>query len=165
MTVERRLAEMHIEAARSKALRVFAFSGAVFPGEWNSIYTEEVVKDLLEFGFHARRVTQIAALDDHQFPSIHRLLVQLSEGDPGDWVENYHWALNRLMHVRSLILGHCHADHRKTFLASKANLIPSYVRIETDQREMATISLYGLVDCFLASVIPEIRVRHPDWRF
>lgn len=163
--IEQRLSELHLQSARTRAMRIFAFTSAVFPGEWAHAYTEDVVTDLLEFAFHARRVNQLCGLDKQVFPSIKRLLVALSEGDPGDWEERYQDALNRLVHVKTFVFGNCHADHRVVFAAAESNLMPLYVRVETDIRQMATISLYGLIDCFLNSVIPEIRKRFPDWKF
>jgi hypothetical protein len=163
--VERRLAEIHIERARSKALRLFAFSGSVYPAEWGGPYIELIVPDLFEFAFHARRINQICGLEKFTFPDINKLLVKISEGDPGDWETNYQYALNRLVHAKTFKFGNAHADHRRLFLKSEANLIPLYVRIETDQREIASISIYGLIDCFLSFVIPEIKRLFPEFRF
>lgn len=164
MTI-RRLGELHLLTARAKALRVFAFAGAVFPGEWTNTYVETVTQDLLEFAFHARRINQICGIENKQFSSIKVFPIVITENDPGNWVENYHWALNRLMHARDFIFGNCHANHRAIFTNSESNLIPLYVMIETDQRSMETVSLFGLVHCFLSEVIPEVRSRFPDWNF
>ena len=152
-------------AARTKALRVFAFTGAVFPGEWTSVYSEVVIIDLVEFAFHARRVNEISGLKAHDFPSIKTLTFVISSGDPGGWISNYQWALDRIMHARKFVFGNVHADHRRLFTNAESNLIPAYVKVETDKQEMVTISLFGLVECFLNSVLPELRKRHPDWLF
>ncbi|WOJ89142.1 hypothetical protein RZS28_15225 [Methylocapsa polymorpha] len=165
MTNIRRLGELHVQTARTKAFRVFAFAGAVFPGEWSNLYIEAITQDLLEFAFHARRVNQICDLDTKKFSSIKVLPVVISENDPGNWVENYDWALNRLMHAREFEFGNCHSDHRILFPNAESNLIPLYVKVATDQRSMETISLFGLVNCFLCVVIPEVRRRFPNWLF
>ena len=146
-------------------MRVFAFAGAVFPGEWKDTYIEVVTHDLLEFAFHARRVNQICSVDVLTLPSINIRTVIISRGDPGGWVERYDWALNTLMHAREFIFGNVHADHRVIFTCSESNVMPLYVRVTTDQRLEETISLFGVVNCFLNNVIPQIRMRFPDWRF
>lgn len=160
-----RLTEIHIKQARSKALHLFAFTSTVFPGEWTPVWGELVTPYLLEFGFHARKVNEFCNLGGETFPPIDSKLVKISEGDPGNWQPNYHYALNALMHMQSLVLGYAHADHRKIFLKSKANLSALYVKISTDQYPEVTISVYGLVDCFLSHVIPKIRQIYPEIRF
>lgn len=163
--VERRLTELHIIAAKDRALRLFAFTSTVYPKEWGTPFTELAILDLLEFAYHARRVNQLCGIDCTQFPSAYRLLVKISENDPGDWESSYHSALNRILHAKTFIFGTVHSDHRKLFLASEANLIPLYVKISTDKLETATISLYGIADCFLTSVISEIKKKYPDFQF
>jgi hypothetical protein len=163
--VVRRLGELHIEKARLKALRLVAFTGAVFPGEWMAPYNEAVTSDLLEFAFHARRVNQICELEGVDFGSIKVFQVTISGNDPGDWVEHYGWALDRLMHAREFIFGNCHADHRPIFTSSASNLMPLYVKVATDRREMATISLFGLAECYLNRVVAAVKQKFPDWQF
>jgi hypothetical protein len=165
MTDIRRIGELHLHSARVRALRVFAFAGAVFPGEWKDTYVETVTQDLLEFAYHARRVNQICSIDTAHLPPIDVTPVTLSEGNPGNWMKRYDWALDRLMHAREFVFGNAHADHRPIFTAAKSNLIPLYVRVTTDRRAEETISLFGLVDCFLNHVIPQVRERFPEWRF
>lgn len=126
---------------------------------------EEIVPDLFEFAFHARRVNQICELHDFNSSSIKLLQVVVGEGDPGDWETKYEYALNRLVHVESFTFGSVHADHRKVFENSRANLLPLYLRVSTDCFEVASISIFGLVFCFLTEIIPEIRRRHPHLRF
>jgi hypothetical protein len=163
--IERRIAELHIIAARERALRLFAFASTTYPKEWDIQFIELAVIDLLEFGYHARRVNQLCGIDCTHFPLASRLLFEISENDPGDWEHSYYTALNRILHIKTFVFGSVHSDHRKPFLASEANLILSYVKISTDQRETATISLFGLADCFLTSVTSEIRRKYPDFQF
>jgi|GEM_PF-1490967 len=163
--IERRICEIHIGAARQKALRIVAFTGSVFPGEWTSAFAEDLTLDVIEFAYHARRVNQICGFEQEDFPPITNNQVQISENDPGSWVEKYQWALNRLVHMDSYVLGHGHVDHRRVYLASESNLAPVYVRVSSDKFASETISLYGLVSCFLVSVIPLVMSRFPDFRF
>lgn len=160
----RRIGELHLNAARTRALRIFAFTGAVFPGEWENPYVETITQDLLEFAFHARRVNQICSVDIASLPSINVTIVNISQAGPIQWVERYDWALNRLMHAEEFVFGNCHADHRPIFTDSMSNLMPLYVRVSTDERSEETISLFGMVQCFLVGVIPQIQQRFPDWR-
>jgi hypothetical protein len=160
-----RLIEIHIVQARLRALRLVAFTGAVFPGEWGEQWNEVIVPDLLEFGFHARKVNEFCGFMNVDFGSIDVKVVKFSEGDPGGWEMNYRQALNALMHMQTFIMGHAHADHRKIFLASKANLIATYIKVTTDRYPEVTISLFGLVDCFLNRVLPKVREKHPQLRF
>ena len=161
----RRLGELHVEAARLRALRLVAYTGAVFPGEWTDTYNEAITSDLLEFAFHARRVNQICELENVDFGSIKTFQVVISANDPSNWLDKYGWALNRLMHAREFTFGNCHADHRQIFTRAQSNLIPLYVKVTTDRREMATISLFGLAECYLNRVIAAVKENYPDWKF
>jgi hypothetical protein len=160
-----RLVEIHLRQARLRALRLLAFTGSVFPGEWSVQWTEMLVPDLLEFGFHARKVSEFCDLLDESLPDIDGLIIRISEGDPGNWEKNYRKALNALMHMRSFTVGHAHADHRKIFTTSQANLMVTYIKVSTNKHSEATISIFGLVNCFLNGVIPLIRQRFKELRF
>ncbi len=160
-----RLIEIHIVQARLRALRLLAFTGAVFPGEWSAEWNEAIVPDLLEFGFHARKVNEFCRLMEEDFGSINVKIVNISEGDPGNWETNYRNALNALMHMQTFLIGHAHADHRRVFHASEANLIATYIKVSTDRFPEVTISLFGLVDCFLNRVLQKVREKHPQLRF
>ncbi len=102
---------------------------------------------------------------NENFPSINKKIVKISEDDPGGWEESYRNALNALMHMKSFVIGHAHADHRKVFLAAESNLITTYIKVETDKFPMVTISIFGLVDCFLNYVIPKARDSDQSLRF
>ena len=160
-----RLAEIHIVQARLRALRLVAFTGAVFPGEWSNQWNEAIVPDLLEFGFHARKVNEFCDLMDESFRPIDTKIVSLSEGDPGNWEQSYRNALNALMHMKTFTIGHSHADHRRIFLAAESNLIATYIKVSTDRFPEVTISIFGLVDCFLNQVITRVREKQPQLRF
>ncbi|WP_353163422.1 hypothetical protein [Salinisphaera shabanensis] len=153
----RRLTEIHITQARSKALHLFAFTSTVLPSEWTPVWNELVLPYLVEFGFHARKVNEFCGFGDEVFPPIDSMLVKITEGDPGDWQHCYQYALNALMHANSLVLGYAHADHRQIFKNSKANINILYVQATTDRFPKVSISVYGLVDCFLNQVIPKIK--------
>lgn len=165
MNSHKRLTEIHIEHAKSRALRLIAFTGAVFPREWGTSWDEVIVPDLLEFGFHARKVNEFCGLLNENFPTINKKIVKISEGDPGNWEENYRHALNAILHMKSFVLGHVHADHRKIFQQAESNLITTYIRVETDKFQEVTISIFGLVNCFLRDVIPKIREKDSNLRF
>jgi len=160
-----RLIEIHIAQARLRALRLVAFTGAVFPGEWSEQWNEAIVPDLLEFGFHARKVNEFCNLMEESFRPIDTKVIHISEGDPGNWEKSYRNALNALMHMKTFTIGHSHADHRKLFLAATANLIATYIKVSTDRFPEVTVSVFGLVNCFLNEVIPIVRQRHPYLRF
>jgi len=165
MTGTNRLAEIHIEQARLRAMRLVAFTGSVFPGEWSPQWNEMIVPDLLEFGFHARKVSEFCGLLEEEFPSVATKIVKISEGDPGLWENSYRKALNALMHMQTFVIGHAHADHRKIFLNASSNLIATYIRVSTDKYPEVTISIFGITECFLNHVIPRIREKHPCLRF
>ena len=105
MTNADRLVEIHIVQARLRALRLVAFTGAVFPGEWSDQWNEAIVPDLLEFGFHARKVNEFCNLMEVDFPPIDTKVVKMSEGDPGNWERSYRNALNALMHMKTFTIG------------------------------------------------------------
>jgi len=124
-----------------------------------------LVPDLLEFGFHARKVSEFCGLLKESPPPIDELIVRISEGDPGNWEKNYRKTLNALMHMRSFTVGHAHADHRKIFTAAETNLIVTYIKISTDRDPEATVSIFGLVNCFLNCVMPLVRERFEGLHF
>ena len=165
MNSHRRLAEIHITQARTRALRLFGFTSAVFPSEWKNQWIETIVPDLLEFAFHARKVNEFCGFMNEKFSPIDTKLVVISDGNPGQWETSYRNALNALMHMNSFVIGNAHADHRRIFMASEANLITTYIQVATDKFPTTTISIFGLVNCFLSEVIPEIRSRHPNLEF
>lgn len=161
----KRLAEIHITEARKHALKLFAFTSSVFPSEWNNTWNEIITTELLEFSFHARKVNEICNLQDEVFPSIDTLIVKISENNPGNWETNYQYALNAFVHIKSFKIGHAHSDHRVIFKNSESNLQATYVKIQTDKFPEKTISICGLVFCFLNSVIPLLRNKFPELRF
>lgn len=165
MTNTTRLIEIHIVQARLRAIRLVAFTGAVFPGEWSNQWNEAIVPDLLEFGFHARKVNEFCGLMDENFRSIDAKLINISEGDPGKWEHSYRNGLNALMHMKTFIIGHAHADHRRIFLTAESNLMTTYIKVSTDRFPEVTISIFGLVDCFLSQVIPKVREKYSSIRF
>ncbi len=165
MPIERRICELHIKAARTKALRIVAFTGSVFPSEWTPSFIEDLTMDVLEFAFHARRVNQICSFEKEEFPAITNNQVNISENDPGVWIEKYQFALNRLVHMESYTLGYAHADHRPIYTKSASNLMPLYVKASSDDHPSETISLYGLASCFLTFVIPLVKDRFPEFQF
>ena len=160
-----RLVEIHIVQARLRAIRLVAFTGSVFPGEWGNQWNEAIVPDLLEFGFHARKVNEFCDLMDENFRPIDTKLINISEGDPGNWEQSYRNGLNALMHMKTFIIGHAHADHRRIFLAAESNLMATYIKVSTDRFPEVTISIFGLVDCFLSQVIPKVREKYLHIRF
>jgi hypothetical protein len=165
MNSRNRLIEIHITQARLRALRLLAFTSSVFPGEWSNEWNEMIVPDLLEFGFHARKVSEFCALMDETFPSVDKKIIQLSTDEPNDWEDNYRNALNALMHMQTFIIGHAHADHRKTFINAQSNLIATYIKISTDRFPEVTVSIFGITECFLNHVIPKVREKNPNLHF
>lgn len=164
MTDMRRLGELHIQSARLRALRLHAYTTAVFPGEWIDCVNEDATTDLLEFGYHAYRINELCDLKTYKFRPIDGLAVNISEGDPGNWLAEYQKALNALRHAQSYTFGNAHADHRTLFVES-TNLMPMYVKIATDQRDEKTISILGITHCFLNEVIPLVKLKFAGWRF
>lgn len=160
-----KLAEIHIQEARKYALRLFAFTSTVFPSEWDKTWNELITPDLVEFAFHARKVSEFCNLRGEDFPPINNLIVKISENDPGNWEADYHHALNAFIHIKSFVIGHAHADHRQVFENSEANLVATYVKIQTDRFPEKTISICGLVFCFLNNVIPLVRRKYPTFVF
>lgn len=165
MNSHQRLAEIHIAQARLRALRIFSFASAVFPGEWQPTLVEIFVPDLVEFGFHARKVNEFCGFMDDEFPPIDQMIVQISQGDPGNWEHNYRHALNALMHMTSFTVGHVHADHRQIFKNASSNLMVTYIKVATDKYPEVTVSVVGLVNCFLAEVIPRVKNKFPNFSF
>lgn len=165
MSAIRRVGELHIARARARALEVFTAASAVIPEEWKPLVVEQTTMSLLEFGYHARRVNDICGFADETFPAVDRYLVHFSVPPLETPVTEYKFALNYLHHVTKLTFGFAHADHRKVFLASNANLQATYVTVTSDRYPTAILSLYGIVDCFLSGTIPMIKAKFTDWMF
>lgn len=167
MSIEknRKILEIHIEKARAYAFRLHAFANSVHPKEWNNQWNEIITPDIIEFSFHARKINEICEFRKERFPDIDNLFLTISEGDPGNWETDYHLALNAFVHMKEFVVGAVHADHRRIFPNSEENLISTYVKIKTDKFPEKTISIPGLVCCFLNSVIPLVREKFPEARF
>ena len=162
----RRLGELHVQRARNCALRLHAATTSVFPRPWMERVVEEVTIDLLDFGFHARRVNELCRLHDHKFLPINNTAYQISENDPGKWESKYQYALNALHHSQAFTFGNVNLDHRTMFGSSCENLAPMYVKINTDKfPDEVTISVFGIVHCFLIEVIACVKDQQPDWQF
>lgn len=154
--VEHRLIELHIVEARKRALRLFAFGGAVYPEVWGSPYIEDISISLLEFGFHARRVNDLCDFGDRKFSDVDKFIVNFSVPPKYSIVKKYQFALNRLIHAKRFIFQNVHADHRNVF-SEHDNLVPVAVAIETDQRSCEAVSIIGVSNCFLHEVIPLVK--------
>lgn len=153
------LGQLHMLHAKGRALELVGFSDAVFPFEWKGAVSERVTMTLCDFALHARRINAIYNLDDFLFPEIDKTSTKIAQGDPGAWETRYQFALNRLAHAQSYTFGYVHADHRKLYVGSDANVIPMYVRVMTDRFEEATISIYGIAFCYLNEVLKEVSRR------
>ncbi|MFM1665350.1 hypothetical protein [Aeromonas salmonicida] len=160
-----RLAEIHISEARKHALQLFAFTGSVFPSEWSSPWNEVITNSLIEFSFHARKVNELCDFRKDNFNNINNLIVSISSNNPGNWETDYHNALNAFMHIKSYVIGNVQVMHRIIFPRSSACLQSTYVIISTDRHAEKTISICGLVFCFLNEVIPKIKEKHQEIKF
>jgi hypothetical protein len=160
----RRLGELHVAEAKKYALRICSFAAAVFPAEWGKEIVEDCTLTVLLFAYHARRVNDLAGLAEQEFGSVDCLIVRIDEGDPGQWETNYQFALNALHHASGFAFGWSQSGHRQIYLQSSANLIPTYVRVETDRFAAKTISLIGVANCFLSEVIELLRLKCPNWQ-
>jgi hypothetical protein len=164
--VERRLMELHIVRARERALRVFTFSSSVFPQEWGPQALEAVIMDLFELAFHTRRIFECCSINDENFRPIDRFLVNFSVPISYPVETRFRSALNGLTHARKFTFGWTHADHRRNFLASEANLMPTYVVLNTDHDKTdRAVSLFGLADAFLTDMILAIKRDFPEFQF
>ena len=159
-----RLGEIHLAEARKSSLRLCSYVTGVFPEEWQNPIVEDCTVQLLHFSYHARRLNQICALDSFVFRPVDKRVVSFSEGDPGGWQPSYQHALNGLHHATSFVFGWAHADHRQLYGKTAANLIPVYVKVETDQFPVMSVSIFGVADCFLSEVISVVREKFPRWR-
>jgi hypothetical protein len=121
--------------------------------------------DLAEFAIHARRVTEHCDLRGASFPNADASRFKFTVPPPEPIEKDYHEALNRLVHAKTYTIGHVVWDGPKIFLRSKQNLALGYVRIATDRRESACVSVFGVATCFLCSVIASVREKHPELQF
>lgn len=163
--MERRLAELHIVQARERALRLFALCSTIFPEEMVKHLGELAVVDLAEFAIHARRITELCDLRLEKFTGADACRYKYSAPPPEPLETDYHEALNRLIHAKSYSIGHVVWDGPKIFTASAQNLAIGYVRIATDRKSLSCVSTFGIVHCFLSSVLAKVHEKHPGLQF
>jgi hypothetical protein len=160
------MAEVHLIESRARALRLFAVSSAVYPSEWASQQVvEPTLIDVSDFAFHARRVNDLCGYKARSFPDVNAVRYKFSAGQNISLVEDYRDALNRIHHARELVFNWAIWEGASIFTSSAKNLVASYLRVETDQREPANISIFGLAFCFLVCVLPAVKADFPDYRF
>ena len=152
---KRRLTELHVIAARGRAVRLFCTASTIFPAEWAAqIVAEQTTVDLSEFSYHARRVIELCGFRNRIFESVDQVRFGLSPGQNIEFIHDLHEALNRLHHVRELDFDWAVWEGEKIFLASSRNLVPSFVRVETDKLPTANISISVLLSRFLTALFP-----------
>lgn len=160
------MAEVHLIEARSRALRLFAVASAIYPKEWAGAQViEPVLVDTSDFAFHARRVNDICGYKNRPFTDVDATRFKFSAGQNIALVRDYRDALNRIHHARELTFNWAVWDGQPIFTSSPENLIASHLRVETDQREPANVSIFGLAFCFLVSVLPAVKADFPDYQF
>ena len=163
---KRRLTELHVIAARERAMRLFCTASTIFPAEWAAqLVAEQTTVDLSEFSYHARRVIDLCGFRKRSFENVDQVRFGLTPGQDVTFIQDFHEALNRLHHVRELAFDWAVWEGEKIFTASPRNLVPSFVRVETDKLPTANISLFGVAVSYLNSVIPAVRVTYPGYQF
>lgn len=162
--MDRRLPELHLIEARSRALRLMCTASTIIPEEYQEAISDQLAVDLAEFAMHARRLNEVLSLEQIAFGGADSLRFNATPM-PAPLESNYRDALNRLIHAKTYTVGYSVWDGNKVFLASRQNVIPTYVKIETDRRPVAAVSIFGVAFCFLTSVIQHVKQRHPNLRF
>ena len=164
---ERRLTELHIGEARSRALRLFMATSTIFPAEWTDWggLSDMLVTDVHEMAFHARRVIDLCRIDVASFTMVDAVRYSFEPGSETLLVANLREALDRLHHARDMIFVWSVWTGRPVFVTSRANHAPSYVSVTTDIRERANISLYGVAMSYLYEVLPEVSRSFPEYEF
>jgi len=163
---DRRITELHLVEARNRALRLFCTSSTMFPDEWGGDSVNETLNvDLTEFALHARCVNDLCGLAGMKFPGVNATRFNLTEPSAFVLIDDYHDALNYLVHARRFIVGYGLWTGPKVWLNSAQDKMVSYVRVETDRRPAANISVFGIATCFLSEVLITVKQRFPDYRF
>ena len=163
--MEQRLAELHIVSARSRAFRLLTAASTILPDEWGAgPFTEMVIIDLVEFALHARRVSDICGFKGFNGASATRF--KMSENQESIvFMDNYDYALNRVIHTRTLKAGYTIWEGTKIFTGSTLNKVFSYVVASSDKYPAEKISIFGLATCFLTKVISRIKNDFPQFSF
>jgi len=163
----RRLTEVHLIAARERALRLFAMTSTIFPEEWASREIVELtVTDASELAYHARRVIDLCGFHKRSFDLVDQTRFGLNPGQDITFVSDLHDALNRLHHAREFKFHWAILNQpKKIYLASQKELVVSFLEIGTDYRKMANISLFGVAISFLNSVIRAVKDEFPKYQF
>lgn len=162
--MERRLAELHIINARERALRLFALCSTIFPEVMKTHLDELAVVDLAEFAIHARRITELCDLRSEKFAGADACRYKYSVPPPEPLEIDYHEALNRLIHAKTYTMGHVVWDGPRIF-GDAIHLAIGYVRIATDRKPSSCVSAFGVVHCFLSSVLARVTAKHSELRF
>jgi hypothetical protein len=91
---------------------------------------------------------------------------KMSEGqEPITFMGNYDYALNRVIHTRTLTAGYTLWEGQKVFTRSTVNKVFSYVVASSDDYPPEKISIFGLATCFFTKVIPQIKIDFPQFSF
>ena len=163
---KRRLTELHLVAARERAMRLFATTSAIFPTEWaKALVIEQTVVDVSEFAYHSRRVLDLCGLWGVHFPDVDALRFKLAPGQDITFIPDFREAVNRLHHAVDLKFNWAIWEGEKVFLASEGDMVVSFVKVTTDKLPEANISLFGVAVSFLNGVIPAVKAKLPDYQF
>jgi hypothetical protein len=139
-------------------------ASTVIPEEYQEPISEQLVADLAEFAIHARRLNELLSLEQAAFGGVDSFRFKTTQF-PVPLETSYKYALNRLIYANTYIVGYSIWDGDKIFLASRQNVIPTYVTTKTDQWPIAAVSIFGVAFCFLTSVIQQVKQHHPSLRF
>jgi hypothetical protein len=163
----RRLTEVHIIAARERAMRLFATTSSVFPSEWaTGQVIDMTVVDVSEFAYHARRVIDLCDFRQRKFDLVDQTRFGLNPEQNIVFISDFHDALNRLHHARDFVFHWAVKETLpKYFLASPRELVVSFLSVGTDRLDKANVSLFGVAMAFLNSVIRAVKEDFPDYQF
>ncbi|WP_158807930.1 hypothetical protein [Beijerinckia sp. L45] len=166
--MELKLLQSHFEKAQKLALNLFQAASCVIPHEFSLPIIEQTTMDLMEFGFHARRVNELAQIDPSLISGANgkRFKYENSSLD-APLEENYGHALNRLRHPNTYSVGLIEWGGDIVFEKSSSHVIVSFARITTnDPRYLdKNVSIFGISFSFLTEVRTLMHAKYPQYGY
>ncbi|WP_371398152.1 hypothetical protein [Fretibacter rubidus] len=161
----RRLGELHLEKARACAVQIYSIGSADTPELWSNKFREDLIVNLLDFGFHARRVLSLAEIEisngwREKFSTTRNPRALTYEIE-----ENYSYCLNYLHHMTGFGMIPTVIDGRKMWAQNIDEHQLRFVAVKSDKYPSRTIDIVALAAAFLGDGIIAIKNTRPEWRF
>ena len=149
--------------ANDLALSLFALSETVFPAEWNDEINEILVRDLVTFSTHTRRLIQTTFLRDQAIAIPRPHFGDIQYGAEPNWLDDFQRATGVIIHYTTMTVSYVGVTGRERFKDTSRNHVPMLARVKSNkQTEFADINVNGMALAFLTHIKPALQRAFPD---